>query len=396
MSRTIVIAALAALILPAVAQAKKLDKLSCEELIDELVGASDDDDRADAAEALGEKGCTGAIEALATACVTDPDKEVCNTAVAALAEIGTAEALDKLVGVLENGDIEDGSRKKALNKLLDAEPSLADGSIPGVLGTYRKLDPPFTNRLLEVLVKRDLRGSADLTILIATDRTLKTKVRKKALKAAEDLSHPLLHDAYISLLDDSDKKLRIAACQGLGRTGLPSGVVAPALEQVVRSDEKGDVRAAALKSLKFHAHKGLLPLIHTEVMTEMHPVAWGHAVDLLIALADASSVDTVHQVLLRDDNLPDEGVIALIHLLVRIGDPSSVHALRSLEARATGTVDSEAVIARKYLEGGSATGAGSYTAPPTDVVIWDGSTPSDLPTLGVQLDANGVVIWIDE
>ena len=144
---------------------------------------------------------------------------------------------------------------------------------------------------------------------------------------------------------------------------------------MVRGDDKGDVRAQALKSLKFHAHPGLLPLIHTEVVAERHPIAWGHAVELLIALADASSVDTIHQVLLRDDNLPDEGVISLIHLLVRIGDPSSIHALRSLEARATGKVDSEAVIARKYLEGLTAQDTGSYTPPPTDVVIWDGSTP---------------------
>lgn len=396
MSRILVCAALGALLLPGSATAAKLSKLSCDELVDIMVGADDDDDRADAAEVLGEKGCTGAIEALATTCVTDPDAEVCNTAVAALAEIGTPEALDKLVGILEDGSIVDGSRKKALNKLLDAEPTLADAAIPGVLGTYRKLDPPFTNRLIEALVKRDLRDAGDLTILIASDRTLKTKVRKKALEAADTLDHPLIHEAYLSLLDDSDKKLRIEACKGLGRTGLPSGTVAPALEQVVRSDEKGDVRAQALKSLKFHAHKGLLPLIHTEVMTEMHPIAWGHAVGLLIALADSSSVDTIHQVLLRDDNLPDEGVISLIHLLVRIGDPSSIHALRSLEARATGQVDSEAVIARKYLEGGGAEGAGSYTPPPTDVVIWDGSTPDDLPTLGVQLDANGIVIWVEE
>jgi hypothetical protein len=128
----------------------------------------------------------------------------------------------------------------------------------------------------------------------------------------------------------------------------------------------------------------------------MHPIAWGHSVDLLIALADASSVDTIHQVLLRDDNLPDDGVIALIHLLVRIGDPSSIHALASLEARATGTVDSEAVIARKYLESEAAAGAGSYTPPATEVILWDGTTPADLPVLSVQLDANGVAVWIQE
>ncbi len=396
MTRTLACAALSLLLLPAAAQAKKLDKLSCDELVEIMQTASDDDDRADAAEVLGEKGCDGAVEALARTCVDDDDNEVCNTAVSALAEIGSDEALQALVGVLENGEVHDGGRKKALNKLLDDEPSLADGAIPGVLGTYRKLDPPFTNRLLAAMVDRDLRDYGDLTILVATDRTLKTKVRKNALKAAESLNHPLLHDAHISLLDDSDKKLRIAACQGLGRTGLPSGTVAPALEKVVRGDDKGDVRAAALKSLKFHGHAGLLPLIHTEVLTEKHPIAWGHAVDLLIALADASSVDTVHQVLLRDDNLPDEGVIALIHLLVRIGDPSSIHALRSLEARVSGTVDSEAVIARKYLESGAADGAGSYTPPPTDVVIWDGTTPDDLPVLSVQLDANGIAVWIQE
>jgi HEAT repeat protein len=385
---------IAALVVPMGAAAAKLEKMSCLELRNEVLLSGDEDDRADAAELLGEKGCTDAIEDLARVCAEDADNEVCKTAVGALAELGTGEALDALQGVLSHDDIDDGCRKKALNKLFSDAPERVDGLVHEVLGTYRSLDQGFSIRLLEVLVARDLRAYGDLTILMVTDRTLKTKLRKKALKAAEDFGHPLLHDAYISLLDDKDKKLRIEACNGLARSGMPSSVVAPALEQVVRTDDKGDVRAAALKALKLHAHKGLLPLIHTEVVSEMHMIAWYHAVELLIAVGDESSLDTIHQVLLRDDNLTDEGVIALIHMLVRIGDPSSIHALASLEARVTGTVDREAVIAREYLESGQATG-GAYEPPMTDVVLWDeGSPDPNLPTLSVQLDGNGVVIWV--
>jgi len=384
------------LTVPTAAWAGKLDKKSCEELVEVMTTAGDEDDRADAAELLGEKGCSDAIGALAEACATDEDNEVCKTAVDALAELGSGDALDALQTVLLNNEVDDGCRKKALNKLFSDAPERVDGVVHEVLGHYRSLDQGFAIRLLEVLVARDLRQYGDLTVLITTDRTLKTKLRKKALKAAEDFSHPLLHDAYISLLDDKDKKLRVEACEGLGRSGMPSSVVAPALEQAVRTDEKGDVRAAALKALKLHAHADLLPLIHAEVLTEKHMIAWYHAVELLIAVGDETSLDTIHQVLLRDDNLTDEGVIALVHMLVRIGDPSSIHALQSLEARVTGTVDREAVIAREYLESGQAQ-AGPYEPPVTDVIVWTVSDPAPpLPTLAVQLDANGIVIWIDE
>lgn len=386
------------LAMPTMATAKKkLEKMSDAELIEVMVTAKDDDDREDAAELLGERGSEEAIDALGAVCTSDPEKGVCDTAVEALADIGGDVALGHLVNILQNDIVSDGSRKKALKQLLEEDASRADAPIPVVLGTYRKLEAAFTIALLKALVDRDLRDAADLTILVAKDRTLKRKPRLKALEAAESLNHPLLYDAYLSLLDDDDKKVRIQACKGLARSGMPGSVVAPALENVVRTDDKGGARAAALAALKYYAHPGLLPLIHTEVLNEKDPIAWSHAVDLLIALADASSVDTIHQVLRRDDNMVTEGVVALIHLLVRIGDPSSAHALESLEDRTKDdVVEDECEIALKHFQENPNPGDYVPTVP-AGIIIWDMSAPEpDVPTLAVEIDANGIAVWINE
>ncbi len=386
----------AALVFPSAAVAKKLEKMSDAELIDVLQNSDDEDDREDAAELLGERGSEEAIEALGAVCTSDPEKSVCDTAVEALADIGGHTALGHLTGILSNDLVSDGSRKKALKQLLDEDASRVDKAVPVVLGTYRKLDNSFIIALLKALVDRDLRGAGDLTILIAKDRTIKRKPRLKALEAAESINHPLLYDAYLSLLDDDDKKVRISACKGLARSGMPGSVVAPALENVVRTDKKGGVRAAALAALKYYAHPGLLPLIHTEVLNEKDPIAWGHSVDLLIALADVSSVETIHQVLRRDDNMVTEGVVALIHLLVRIGDPSSAHALESLEDRTKDdVVEDECEIALKHFQ--EKDPAEFVAVVPAGVIIWDTTAPEpELPTLAVEIDANGIAVWIND
>ncbi len=389
--------ALTALALPCAATAKNLDKMDDDELIDELQTAKDEDDRADAAELLGERKVEAAIGPLAARCVEDEDEEVCNTAVRALVEIGTAEALDEAVKILENPEVDQDGRKVAAKQLLKEAPERAEANIPTCLAAYRKLDNDFAKVLLEGMADRDMESKSDIAVLIAKDETIKRPVRLAALETAEALNNPALFEAYLALLDDQDKKLRVQACEGLGRSGMPGAVVAPRLEDVARNDDKGDVRAAAWKSLKRYAHKGLLPTIHWAVLNEKHPVAWGHAVDLLVALADQSSLETIHQVMLRDEYITTEGTIALIHLLVRIGDPSSEHPLASLEDRTKDdAVEDEAELALKYFEEGKVGGA-EINVISADMVLWDPDAEQPaLPTLRVELDGNGMVVWVEE
>jgi HEAT repeat protein len=389
---------LIAFALPTAALAKKLEKMDNEELIDALQTAKDEDDRADAAELLGERKVEAAIGPLAERCIEDEDDEVCKTSVRALVEIGTDEALTETVKILENADVDQDGREVALKQLLKNAPERADASIPACLATYRKLDNGFNKALIKGMVDRDLEQFADITVLIAKDETIKRLVRLAALEAAESFNHPMLFDAYIALLDDKDKKLRIKACQGLGRSGMPGSIVAPKLEDVAKNDEKGGVRGAAWKSLKKYTHKGLLPTIHWAVLNEKDPIAWTHAVEMLVALADASSLDTIHQVMLRDEYITTEGTVELIHLLVRIGDPSSEHPLASLEDRTKDNrVEDEAQLALKFFRDGKV-GDGNVTPVITaDVVLWDPDAEQpEVPTLKVEMDSNGVVVWIEE
>lgn len=395
--RTLLLLALA-LALPATASAAKLSKLSDDDLAKLVADRSaDEDDRVEAAELLAEHRAVAQVGTMAQACVPTDIVNVCEHVLAALESLEAPEALAQVEAALIQPDLDDALRHKALKILRRLDPYRVDARVVQVLGEYRTLGAGFAVDLVAVLPERKLTDYQDITILIATDAGAARRVRIAALDAAEAFDHPALYDAWMGLLGDEDKKIRARCATNLGRSGLPSSLVRPTLVEVVQRDDAGKVRAAALKSLRFHADASLLPVLHDEVLNEKHPVAWGHAMELLEPLADESSVSTLCQLLGRQENLIEEGVVRIVHTLVRIGDPAAVPCLEGLErATASAVVRTEARAAIDLL---------AVPEPQRVEVIHGWSVLEIRPSamdqpelapfeLGVQLDESGAAVWV--
>lgn len=385
------------LALPATASAAKLAKLTDPELA-KLVAdrAADEDDRVEAAELLAEHRAATQVGTMAQACDPTDVVNVCEHVLAALESLEGPEAMAEVERILLITDLDDSMRHKALKILRKLDPYRLDARVPQVLAEYRTLGAGFAADLLEVLPERKLTDWQDITILIATDAGANRRVRVAALDAAEAFDHPALYDAWMGLLSDEDKKIRARCAENLGRSGLPSSLIRPTLVQVVRTDDTGKVRAAALKSLRYHADPSLLPLLHDEVLNEKHPMAWGHAMELLEPLADASSVPTLCQLLGMQENLLEEGVVRIVHTLVRIGDPSAVPCLEALErASASPVVKAEARAAIDLLAKPEPQRIDLISGwQVVDVWVADPAQPEPAPfQLGVSLDANGMAVW---
>ncbi|MFH1469202.1 MAG: HEAT repeat domain-containing protein [Pseudomonadota bacterium] len=393
--------ALAALLfllaLPSTALAGKLSKLSDPDLAKVVADrAADEDDRVEAAELLAEHRALGQAAAMVAACTPEDIPNVCEHVLASLEDMKDEPAMAAVDQILMVPGLHDGLRDKALTILRKQDPERADPRVPVLLADYRKLDPGFAVALIEYLPQRHLTAWQDITILIATDQGAKRRLRVAALEAAEAFDHPALYDAWIGMLTDEDKKIRAKCAKELGRSGLPASLVRPALMNVVQTDEAGNVRAAALGSLRFYASPELLPLLHDEVLNEKNPIAWGQAMELLEPLADASSVSTLCQLLGMQANLIDEGVVRIIHTLVRIGEPTAVPCLEALE-RSTQSepVRAEARAAIMLLGGPTQARFDAMNAwNVIEIHVLDPVAPEPAPVhLGVTLDATGMAVW---
>ncbi len=397
MRPTLLAAIALSLCLPSAASAAKLKKMSDPELAALVADTgADEDDRVEAAELLADHRAVAQAGTMAQACSPTDIVNVCEHVLAALEDLEAEEAMVEVERILLIADLDDSMRHKALKILRKLEPYRLDVRVPQVIGEYRTLGAGFAVDLIEVLPERKLTDWQDITILIATDAGAKRRVRVAALEAAEAFEHPALYSAWMGLLDDEDKGIRARCATNLGRSGLPSSLVRPTLVDVVKTDDAGKVRAAALKSLRFHADPSLLPLLHDEVLNEKHPIAWGHAMELLEPLADASSVSTLCQLLGRQENLIEEGVIRIVHTLVRIGDPAAVPCLESLErATASGAVRAEARAAIDLLAVPVVQRVEVIdTWQVIELHVADPTEPEPEPfQLGVQLDASGMAVW---
>jgi hypothetical protein len=386
-----------ALLLPTTASSAKLKNMSDAELAKLVADTSaDEDDRVEAAHMLAENQAVDQVATMAAACAPGDIENVCEHVLAAYEHMQDDAAMAQVEVALMSPDLHDGLRHKALKILRELAPYRADVRVPQVLGEYRSLGAGFASDLVSYLPERKLTDWQDITILIATDAGAKRRVRIAALEAAESFDHPALYHAWIALFDDEDKKIRARCATELGRSGLPSSLVRPTLMEVARSDDAGKVRAAALKSLRFHADPSLLPLLHHAALNEQNPIAWGHAMELLEPLADASSVDTLCQLLGRQENLLEEGVIRIVHTLVRIGEPAALPCLEAL-ARATASdavkreaqaaIDLMAAPAAQQQEAMAGWGV-------IEIHLADPAQPEPEPfELGVQLDAEGAAVW---
>ncbi len=402
MSIRILAAAVAlALVVPTGAFAKKpnLKKAGQDELLG-LLGDSDKRMREAAAKELGNRKVDEAIDPLAKLTIEDEDSDVYVQAMWALERIGGDRGWSALQMIFETPEASEDVRSKILKKLMAKEMDRADNGVPYYLLNYKKNGVGFNVQLLKSLQKLDRRDMRDLPMLMVRDRRLKRKVRVAALDAIEGLEHPGVTEAYLALLDDSDKTIKLRCIKGLSRAGLPADRVGPALEEVVRTDKQGDVRAAALAALKFYLYPELLPLVQALATSERHPMAWFHSVDMLAVLADEGSIPTIERLIGPDMHLSDGQVVHLLHALVRIGNPRVVPAIEGHMSRTeSADVITECKAAIRLLSPEAAservTIINTYTTP-AEVVIYDSASVTYSGVdLGMSVGADGVVVGTD-
>ncbi len=389
----------ALLVLPGTAAAVPVDDMRCDALIQAVLFDDLKDLREDAAEELGERPCSEAIPFLIDVAFHDPSWEVRETAVYALAELGTPAAMDGVQRLLEADGSGPVVRDRALRVLLDETPSRAGpGALRGLVA-YRTLRPRTAERLLAIAREHDPALTGDLAVLIARDPAADRALRLAALDTAGALAHPREFEACLGFLGDRDARLRERCTAAATRPGLPSAQIVPLLEQMATSRD-GAVRAGALDALRFHAHPGLVPLAHDRVLNERHLAAWGRALDLLEVVADERSTTVIGQVLERDRvDLSDDTVVRLIHLLLRIGDPGARPALEALAAeRPASPVTEAAAEALALLDDPAARQRwAAGWAPRVAYEVWDPAAPdAPLPPLRVTRDEDGTVRLPDE
>ncbi len=403
MRRLILVLTVLALLVPTAAFAKK-KKEKAKDLSDESLmvwlESSERGDREDAAKVLGDRKSEGAIAKLIELVDTDPEEGVRITALNALEEFGKNDTtLAAIQKAFTNPEQEQKIHARALDLLLKLNPPLADEGVIWHTARYRQNKPMWNVRLINTLVKLNRQEARDLPLIIVMDIGQKKNVRVAALDALESFKHPGLHDAYLSLISDDDKKIKLRCIEGLSRSGLPGQRVQAALEDVVRTDKQGDVRAAALKGLKSYANPSLLPLLHNEVIAEKNIFALGHAVDLLLVLADESSYSTLLRLAAPDWAMQNDWKVRVIHILVRIGNPGAIPTLTALrDATEEDLVKLEAQRAIDLLSPEKAQDRIVYVQSyvmPTDVIVYDVSvdTPDTYSyEMSVQVGADGTIV----
>lgn len=379
-----------------IAMAKSPGKMSPDELIAMLADDSKGN-RMKAADEIKKRRLAEATDALGTVCKPSEEHDVCVRALWALQEITGDAAENHVVRALMTEGIELESRRAAFRVLEKMDKSKAGQAAGVILADYRNVPPVWTVNLLDAIVAGNNRSYWDYTILIAQDVTANRRIRVKALDLAEKVKHPRLYEAQIALLTDDEKKLQVRCAQGLGRSGLPANEVVPPLMTVAQHSDKGDVRAAALKSLRSYASPELLPLVNQAVVNEVHLGAATHAYILFEALADQSSVPSL-QTLLRREGLPDETLITLIHTGVRIGDPAVIPELQFLFTNhANEVVRLEADRAIAALGGPPEQRTTLIASMPSVQVtfVTDAQPTPPPPPLALSVDVNGHVAGVD-
>jgi len=378
------------------ATAKPLNQLSDSELVEVLLGSPSVRKRESAAALLGEHRSGIAAEALGRACLDDREGEVCDRALDALLAIGSEDAMQQTAEVLRSSDVESPRRQSALAILLTHDPERVDYFLAEVLSHYRDLSPALAMDLLDCLRTRELTDLGDMAVFIASDELAHRDVRLSALVVSEHLEHPRLFDAFVALASDEDKDVRTRCAEGLGNPAYPGVDVVPTLMQLAQHDAAAPVRVAALSSLRFFAHPGLLSLLHDRLISESNPTAWATALVLLETVANPSSLSIVERLLKGDDRLPQEVVLRLIRIYVRVGTTTDSIVLDSLANRSRNpSIVQAAQQGAQLLEAPDEfrertvarwkVGAG--------VFLWNPQGPQvEVLPLGVSLDEEGVLV----
>ena len=390
---------LALLCLPAQGEAKPLKQLTDAELVEVLLQSPGVKKREEAARLLGERRSAIATDALGRACLDDREGEVCDIALDALMQIESLESSHQLEVIVGSDAVEPHRRSAALAVLGAKDPDRLDSLVPAVLAHYRALEPSLACELVEALTERELIDHADMAVFIAADSLAIRPLRLAALDAAVAFDPPCLYIAYMGLLQDEEKRIRVQCAKGLGNTAYPGEVVVPPLQRSVQTDSAAPVRTAALTSLRYFGHPGLLPVIHEVLLHETNPTTWATALVMLEALADVTSVRVVEKLLQRDELQNDQIMIRLIRIMVMIGEPSTAPVLDVVACRSGSREVAGAAVAGAQLldyDDGVRLQALSSWRMGVGVYRWDPAAERpDPPTLAYRLDENELLVRID-
>lgn len=386
----------AALFLPAVALAKPMHKLDDAELAELMLADKDTDERALAAEMLGQRKAESQVGALAKACAPKQPAKVCRRAMGALEAIATRPAQLSLHKIVIQREVEDALRLRALKILAEQDPGLVATAVPEVIRYYRTLDKDVVLYLIEHLDAPDQGKYHDVLVLLATDDQANQDARMAAFQLLVGTGHSNLEAVYMAALSWPDEATRGRSVQALGKTIGHTARVQPALVQAAAKDESGRVRSTAFKSLRTYASPALLPLLHNSVVHEDNSKAWSRAVDLLHILGDNSSVGPTRAALGNHLYMGESQVIALMQLLVRLGNPAAAETLEKIaEDGNNDKIKAEAKQMLGLLKGSASTRAKT-------VATWeqvehrrvaDGVLPAPLRTLNASMGDDGVVVW---
>lgn len=401
MKAFLLLGTVASLFFTSSAHAKSIKKMTEAELVEVVQNSPRISKRIDAINALRNKGKAHSQKVLANRCHEDPSPEICTRVVAVLDQINSDSANAQLLRIVQQNAAPLTDRKTALSHLVAKDKERIRNAIPGLLQNYRALPETLGADLVAALITLNESTLADLTVLIATDSSANRTIRVSALTAAEYFKPPRLWSVWLSLLDDPDSRLRAHCALKLGRPNLPSSLVEPALLKTLTQDVEGNVRAAAAKSLAYYAHPGLLPDLHNTVVKERHPIAWKASLDLLLPLADESSVSSLVELLDRDraQRTKTEVLEVIVRKLANVGNSSVIQYIYAVEQNRQGTQFAEvcrAAVQSLEAEDLDRTNALQRLKKDAEVSLqsWDKSVPDPVfSPLNVTLSAAGTVVY---
>ena len=320
------------------AESVRFKKMSDDQVVQVLREDIKPENRVAAAEELALRQSALGVPYLGAVCERDDTLSVCVASVTALEQIRTADSNGELQQLMEKEGLDEEQRRRALRILADRDESRLANSLPRLVSRYRHQPEGLGKDVFDHVKSLDLRDLSDAAMFAAADTDARRGTRIAAMFAAEHFGHTNLHDAWlVNLRKDPDREIREHCARSLGKPGLPGSRVVPALVSAVERDKEGAVRAAGLTSLLQYAHKGLLPMLHKQIVEERHPFAFAASLTLLLPLADSTSIKPLSKRLEDSERMKMKDLQRIVQLFIRLQDPAVISPLLALEQRHQGT-----------------------------------------------------------
>lgn len=320
------------------ADAVRFKKMPDDQVVRVLREDPKTENRIAAAQELALRQSALGVPYLGAVCERDEALTVCQAAVTALVDIRTADANTELNQILEAEGLPESERRRALATLADRDQERLKNTLPRLVARYRLQPEGLGKDVFDQVKALGLTELSEASLFAASDPDARRGTRVAAMFAAEAFEHPNLHDAWlVNLPRDPDRGIRVHCAEALGKPGLPGSRVAPVLMTAVERDKEGAVRAAALTSLLQFAHKGLLPILHKQIIEERHPFSFEASLTLLLPLADSTSIKPLSKRLEDSERMKERDLKRIVSLFIRLQDPAVISPLLALEQRHQGS-----------------------------------------------------------